>query len=45
MPQDRIHVLVIDDDQDDFHLLKDLLGEVQSQKFDLNGLPLMKWAN
>lgn len=39
MSEDLIQVLLIDDDQDDFLILKDLLGEVQGQKFTV------EWAS
>lgn len=35
MIQDLVHVLVIDDDEDDFLMLKDLLKEIDSTKFKL----------
>src|SRR3954447_228042 len=40
MPKiDLVRVLVIDDDQDDFLMLKDLLGDVPGQRFNL------EWAS
>lgn len=39
MPEPRLRVLVIDDDEDDFIILKDILGEIEHTHFELDWTP------